>query len=108
MISKTFNIYCDESCHIENNNQKSMLLGAIWTPFQKKGKIFNRLRDIKKKHGLGSLFELKRNKVSESKYTYSIEYKERKRKLLKECNAYKNAESARQTPNGLIPPLIHG
>lgn len=48
MISKTFNIYCDESCHIENNNQKSMLLGAIWTPFQKKGKIFNRLAEIKK------------------------------------------------------------
>lgn len=69
-MESTYNIYCDESCHLENDNQKAMVLGAIWAPFQKKSEIFNRLREIKKKHGLSSSFELKWNKVSESKYVY--------------------------------------
>lgn len=62
-----YNIYCDESCHLENDHQKIMALGAVWSPKSEKDKIFNRLKEIKKNHGLGRLFELKWNKVSESK-----------------------------------------
>lgn len=29
---KIFNIYCDESCHLENDHQQVMVLGAIWCP----------------------------------------------------------------------------
>ena len=28
-MNKTFNIYCDESCHIENDHKKYMFLGSI-------------------------------------------------------------------------------
>ncbi len=28
-MSQVFNIYCDESCHLENDRQKAMVLGAI-------------------------------------------------------------------------------
>jgi len=35
-----FNVYCDESCHLENDHQKAMVLGAIWTPFQRCREIF--------------------------------------------------------------------
>jgi len=65
-----YNIYCDESCHLENDNQKAMVLGAIWVPFSKKNEIFKRLREIKVEHGLNPSFELKWNKVSNGKYAY--------------------------------------
>ena len=29
-MSREFNIYCDESCHLENDQQKAMVLGLIW------------------------------------------------------------------------------
>ena len=29
-MSETYNIYCDESCHLENDDKPVMLLGAIW------------------------------------------------------------------------------
>ncbi|MDL2255658.1 DUF3800 domain-containing protein [Parabacteroides sp. OttesenSCG-928-K15] len=69
-MSAIYNIYCDESCHLENDNQKAMVLGAIWVPIQKKDEIFKRLREIKEEHGLSPSFELKWNKVSDGKYAY--------------------------------------
>lgn len=66
----TFNIYCDESCHLENDHQKVMVLGAIWTPEEKAAELFKQSRELKKKHGLKSNFELKWSKVSPSKQAY--------------------------------------
>ena len=34
-MSEIFNIYCDESCHLENDRQKAMVLGAVWCPLDK-------------------------------------------------------------------------
>lgn len=31
-MAETFNIYCDESSHLENDHQKVMVLGAVWCP----------------------------------------------------------------------------
>lgn len=28
-MQKTFNIYCDESCHLENDHKKFMLLDSV-------------------------------------------------------------------------------
>lgn len=69
-MSELYNIYCDESCHLENDKKKSMSLGAIWCPFEKKDQIFERLREIKIEHGLSPTFELKWNKVSMAKIDY--------------------------------------
>jgi len=66
-MSEIFNIYCDESCHLENDHQKSMVLGAIWCPLDKTREIAVRLREIKQKHGLPPGFEVKWTKVSSSK-----------------------------------------
>jgi hypothetical protein len=63
-MSETFNIYCDESCHLENDRQKAMVLGAIWCPLEKTREIAVRLREIKQKHGLPPDFEVKWTKVS--------------------------------------------
>lgn len=38
-MSDTFNVYCDESCHLENDHQKAMVLGAVWCPLEKSREI---------------------------------------------------------------------
>lgn len=32
-MRETFNIYCDESCHLERDGQPNMVLGALWTAY---------------------------------------------------------------------------
>lgn len=60
------NIYCDESCHLEHDGIKPMLLGCVWCEEQKKDAIFKRLRAIKVKYGLKPTCELKWNAVSQT------------------------------------------
>lgn len=75
------NIYCDESCHLQNDKQKVMVLGAVSCPAEKKEEIFKRLLSFKKKYKLipqnkknekenRAYYELKWNKVSRSKLDY--------------------------------------
>lgn len=66
-MSETFNVYCDESCHLENDRQKAMVLGSVWCPLDKTREIATRLREIKQKHGMSAVFEVKWTKVSPSK-----------------------------------------
>ncbi len=65
-----YNIYCDESCHLENDHCDVMILGAVWCPQKKVTQVFERLREIKVHHGLKSNFELKWTKVSTAKIDY--------------------------------------
>ncbi len=68
-----YNIYCDESCHLENDKSKVMVLGAIWCPREKKSEIFTRIREIKIQHSLSPDFEIKWNKVSPAKVELYID-----------------------------------
>ncbi|WP_354625811.1 hypothetical protein [Psychromonas sp. MME2] len=43
-MSKIYNVYCDESCHLENDGIKSMSLGAMWCPLDKRAEIAKRIR----------------------------------------------------------------
>ena len=72
-MSQIYNIYCDESCHLENDHQKAMVLGAIWCPIKEKQVISNRIRDIKVKYGLKPSFEIKWTKVSPAKFDFYVE-----------------------------------
>lgn len=67
------NIYCDESCHLQHDQQEVMVLGAVWCPAEKVRESSARLRKIKKKHGLPTDFEIKWTKVSPAKVDF---YKE--------------------------------
>lgn len=69
-MSQTFNVYCDESCHLENDGQKAMVLGAVWCPDEKRHEIAVRLREIKARHKLGRGFELKWTKVGQTKLDF--------------------------------------
>jgi hypothetical protein len=66
-MSQVFNIYCDESCHLEHDRQLVMVLGAVWCPVEKTREIASRVREIKQKHGLAASFEVKWSKVSPAK-----------------------------------------
>jgi len=57
-------IYCDESCHLEHDGIAPMVLGAVWCPAAKAPEISRRLTELKARHGLGRLDELKWTKVS--------------------------------------------
>lgn len=66
-MGQTYNVYCDESCHLERDQQLVMVLGAAWCPLEKTKEICLRIREIKTKHGLGQHAEVKWTKVSPSK-----------------------------------------
>lgn len=68
-----FNIYCDESGHLERDQSNVMVLGAVWCPLEKTREIAVRLREIKQKHNLSDNFELKWVKVSPAKLRYYID-----------------------------------
>lgn len=64
-------VYSDESCHLEHQRDiKPMVLGAVWCPKMEKDEIFKRLKEIKIKHRLSSICELKWNAVSPSMLDY--------------------------------------
>jgi len=72
-MGEVFNVYCDESCHLENDQQKVMVLGAVWCPLEKTREIAVRLREIKRRHGFGPSFEVKWTKVSPAKRSLYID-----------------------------------
>jgi len=70
---KLYNVYCDESCHLENDHKNVMTLGALWCLDEVKKDMFKKLRTIKEKHALPKDFEIKWTKVSPAKLDF---YKE--------------------------------
>ncbi|GAB2514567.1 DUF3800 domain-containing protein [Microbulbifer agarilyticus] len=72
-MTTQFNIYCDESCHLENDGQKAMVLGAVWCPKDKRQEISKRIREIKVKHRLSPSFEVKWTKISPSKFSFYLD-----------------------------------
>lgn len=75
------NIYCDESCHLQNDKENVMALGAISCPTAKKDEIFLRIAELKAKYNLipktkknpkdnRAYYEIKWNKVSKSQLPF--------------------------------------
>lgn len=70
---RVINVYCDESCHLENDNQKAMVIGSIRCPRQAVQRITKHIRVLKRAHDLDPYLELKWTKVSPAKIAF---YKE--------------------------------
>ena len=49
-MQKTFNFYCDESTHIENDGQPYMLLSYVATPYNQLRMHNQYIRKLKKDH----------------------------------------------------------
>lgn len=72
-MKEIFNVYCDESCHLEHDEQRAMVLGALWCPATKYPEIATRLREIKVKHGFAPDFEIKWVKVSPARINFYLD-----------------------------------
>lgn len=70
---KRYNVYCDESCHLEKDTSPIMILGAMYCQEDRKKQIYDEIRAIKTKHNISSFFEIKWTKVSESKIDFYLE-----------------------------------
>ena len=70
-MATIYNIYCDESCHLEHDRIPVMLLGAVWCPHDMRRSISHEIRQLKAKHNAKG--ELKWTKVSECRLLF---YKE--------------------------------
>ena len=66
-----FNVYCDESCHLEHDHQPIMALGAIWCPQSESRRLSAELRDMKARHRARG--ELKWSKASVSRLPFYLE-----------------------------------
>lgn len=70
-MHKVFNIYCDESCHLEHDRQPVMLLGSIWCPREEIRRNTEDIRDLKNRHKARG--ELKWTKVSTSRELFFMD-----------------------------------
>ncbi len=66
-----FNVYCDESCHLPNDGQPVMVLGAVWCPQDQAARLGAELRALKQRHGARG--ELKWSKASISRLRFYLE-----------------------------------
>lgn len=64
---KEINVYCDESCHLENDDNNVMVMGSISLEKEAVQAINKRIKEIKIKHNVYKYAELKWTKVSKSK-----------------------------------------
>ncbi|MET3501116.1 hypothetical protein ABIC45_002728 [Mucilaginibacter rubeus] len=70
-MSKTYNLYCDESCHIENDHKPYMFLASICSSFNQVKKHTEKIKEIKLKHNFFA--EIKWSSVSKSKLDFYLE-----------------------------------
>lgn len=62
-----YNVYCDESCHLQNDGNDVMTIGSVWVPKEKRRMICEDIKRIKRQNGLPITYELKWSKVSSAK-----------------------------------------
>lgn len=66
-MSGAIGIYCDESCHLENDRIPVMMLGCIWTPLEAIRATSDAIRALKTRHGMSPRWESKWTKISPGK-----------------------------------------
>ncbi|RSC37648.1 DUF3800 domain-containing protein [Agrobacterium sp. FDAARGOS_525] len=66
----TFNLYCDESCHLENDHIQVMVWGAVYCDLKETRRISEHIRALKETHGLKRNFEIKWTKVSPARIAF--------------------------------------
>lgn len=69
---RIFNVYCDESCHLENDGISSMAWGAVYCQKDETRAIADSIRTLKEQHGLSPTFEAKWTKISPAKVAFYL------------------------------------
>lgn len=65
-------IYCDESCHLENDSQKAMVLGAISAPASHRAALGRKVKAVREQFGLPPSFEIKWTKISPARLDFYL------------------------------------
>lgn len=73
MDNDIINVYCDESCHLENDRERAMVFGCLRYPKDKVKMLSKSLRELKKKHHIYPFAETKWQTVSASKENFYTE-----------------------------------
>lgn len=68
--STDYNYYLDESCHLMNSDSQYMVIGALACPKNKTKTISKDIKNIKEKHSISPMFEIKSTKVSMGKLDF--------------------------------------
>ena len=72
-MAEIYNVYCDESSHLQRDHIPVMVLGCVWCKKDKTSEISQRVREIKTQHGLSKTFEVKWTKISQAKVGFYID-----------------------------------
>lgn len=67
-----FNLYCDESCHLENDGQKAMVLGTLIAPQGRHIRLSEELKDLKRSFGIHHGIEVKWTTVSPAQVAFYL------------------------------------
>ncbi len=67
-MNKTYNIYCDESCHLEHDHKTFLFLGSVSVAYNQLKGITQRINDLKVRHNFYG--EIKWGNVSKSQYRF--------------------------------------
>lgn len=70
-MERTYNLYCDESCHLENDGKKFMFLGAVSCAYPQVRDLTKLIRELKDRHRFN--VELKWTHASMSKLDFYLE-----------------------------------
>lgn len=62
-----YNVYCDETCHLEHDGINDMVIGAVWCPQDKLREINQRIQKIKIRNDISLSAEMKWTKISPAK-----------------------------------------
>lgn len=73
MESNEINVYCDESCHLQNEECQTMVISCIRCPKDKIKQVTNDIITLKKRYGIWKYAEIKWNKVSDKKEAFYID-----------------------------------
>lgn len=71
-IARAFNLYCDESCHMEHDHIPVMAWGAVFCSATEVRALSEAVRTLKVEHGLSPRFEAKWTKVSPAKREFYL------------------------------------
>ena len=68
---KTFNLYCDESCHLENDGMPFMVISYVSCAYNQVKLHQQNIKNLKEKHSFRN--EIKWSSISKSKYNFYVE-----------------------------------
>lgn len=67
-----YRVFCDESCHLERDGHRAMVLGALWCPADSAAMTRQDLRALRATYQLADGFEIKWGKVSPAKVSFYL------------------------------------